>query len=94
MPLILSSVYDKIGVKLSCVDDKINEILSYMDDKAGGGMNHSIIKQVIFDQIELIREIQITGRSYSFEKNMNYILVGLRRAGKSTLLYKLAREKD
>ena len=55
-------------------------------------MNHSIIKQVIFEQIELIREVQITDRSYSFEKNMNYILVGLRRAGKSTLLYKLARE--
>ncbi|MBQ3687114.1 MAG: hypothetical protein II932_04725, partial [Treponema sp.] len=55
-------------------------------------MNHSIIKQVIFEQIELIREVQITDRSYSFEKNMNYILVGLRRAGKTTLLYKLARE--
>ena len=63
-----------------------------MYDKTGSGMNHSIIKQVIFEQIELIREVQITDRSYSFEKNMNYILVGLRRAGKTTFLYKLARE--
>lgn len=37
MPSILSSVYDRMIVRLSCVDDKINEILSYMDDKAGGG---------------------------------------------------------
>ena len=55
-------------------------------------MNHSVIKQVIFDQIEVIREAEITGRDYSFEKGMNYILVGLRRAGKTTLLYKMAKE--
>lgn len=55
-------------------------------------MNHSVIKRVIFDQIEVIREAEITSRDYSFEKGMNYVLVGLRRAGKSTLLYKLAKD--
>ncbi|MDD3360807.1 MAG: ATP-binding protein [Hespellia sp.] len=34
----------------------------------------------------------IINREYTFEKNGNYVLTGLRRAGKSTLLYKIARE--
>lgn len=55
-------------------------------------MNHNILKQVILDQIEVIKNAEITDRDYEFEKNINYILVGLRRAGKSTLLYKIARE--
>ena len=55
-------------------------------------MNHSILKQVIFDQIEVIQNADIIERDYSFEKNVNYVLVGLRRSGKSTLLYKIAKE--
>ncbi|MCR5124640.1 MAG: ATP-binding protein [Treponema sp.] len=55
-------------------------------------MNSSVLKQVILDQIEVIKEAEIVERDYSFEKNLNYVLVGLRRAGKSTLLYKIAKE--
>ena len=55
-------------------------------------MNHNILKQVIFDQIEIIQSAEIIERDYDFDKNINYILVGLRRAGKTTLLYKIARE--
>ncbi|MCR5166578.1 MAG: ATP-binding protein [Oscillospiraceae bacterium] len=55
-------------------------------------MNHNILKQVIFEQTEIIQNAVIIKRDYDFEKNINYILVGLRRAGKSTLLYKIARE--
>ncbi len=55
-------------------------------------MNHSILKQVIYDQIEVIQNAEIMPRDYSFEKNVNYVLVGLRRSGKSTLLYKIAKE--
>ena len=55
-------------------------------------MNHSILKQVINDQIEFIQNADIIERDYSFEKNVNYVLVGLRRSGKSTLLYKIAKE--
>lgn len=55
-------------------------------------MNRTLLKQVILDQTEVIKESDIIKRSYSFEKNMNYVLVGLRRAGKSTLLYRIARE--
>ena len=55
-------------------------------------MNHDILKEVILDQLEIIKTAEIIDRNYFFEKNVNYILVGLRRAGKSTLLYKIAKE--
>ena len=34
----------------------------------------------------------IIDRNIVLEKNVNYVLVGLRRAGKTTLLYKRAQE--
>ena len=52
-------------------------------------MNHALLKSVIYDQHEFIRDFQIVPRNYEFEENGNYVLVGLRRAGKSTLLYKI-----
>lgn len=55
-------------------------------------MNHRILKQVIFDQHEVIRNSEIIDRDYVFEKNANYILVGLRRAGKSTLMYRIVKD--
>ena len=55
-------------------------------------MNHTIIKKVILDQNEFIKNAKIIDRDYEFDKNINYVLVGLRRAGKSYLLYKMVRE--
>ena len=52
-------------------------------------MNHALLKSVIYDQHEFIRNFQSVPRDYEFEENGNYVLVGLRRAGKSTLLYKI-----
>jgi predicted AAA+ superfamily ATPase len=52
-------------------------------------MNHALLKSVIYDQHEFVRNFQIVPRDYEFEENGNYVLVGLRRAGKSTLLYKI-----
>ena len=57
-------------------------------------MNKNILKKVILEQIEIIQNAEIIERAYKFEQNVNYILVGLRRAGKSTLLYKIARDLD
>ena len=55
-------------------------------------MNHEIIKRVIFDQHEVIANTKIVIRDVALEKNANYVLVGLRRAGKSTLLYKRVQD--
>lgn len=55
-------------------------------------MNHETLKQVIFDQHEIIRSAEIVPRDIDIEENGRYILVGLRRAGKSTILYRIAQE--
>ena len=55
-------------------------------------MNHDSLKQVIFDQHEIIKNFKIVPRNYDFDINANYVFVGLRRAGKSTLLYKIVQD--
>ncbi|MBO7122869.1 MAG: ATP-binding protein [Treponema sp.] len=55
-------------------------------------MDHDELKRVIFDQHERIKNFQIVPREYKFDLNANYVLVGLRRAGKSTLLYKIVQD--
>ena len=54
-------------------------------------MNHDILRNVILDQHDVIRNEEIVERRYIFEKNANYVLTGLRRAGKSTIMHKQAR---
>lgn len=55
-------------------------------------MEHEILKQIIYDQHEVIKNFKIIPRNYDFDFNANYVLVGLRRAGKSTLLYKIVQD--
>ena len=56
-------------------------------------MNHEILKRVIFDQHEIIKSAIIVERNdYVFDEKLNYVLVGLRRSGKSTLLYKKVQD--
>ena len=55
-------------------------------------MNREVFKQVIFDQHEVIRHAKIVPRRYHLDPQGNYIITGLRRAGKSTLLYSIARD--
>lgn len=55
-------------------------------------MNHEILKRVIYDQHQVIKNAKIVDRDIELEKNANYVLVGLRRSGKSTLLYKRVQD--
>lgn len=50
-------------------------------------MDKNVIKQIILSQQEFIRGIKLQTRNVSFEENANYVLVGMRRAGKSYMLY-------
>lgn len=54
-------------------------------------MNHDLLKRVIFDQHEIIRNAHIVPRRYTLDPEANYVITGLRRAGKSTLLYDMVR---
>lgn len=51
-------------------------------------MNLELLKSVVLEQHEIIRNTTIVERPYTFEEHGNYVVVGLRRAGKTTLLYK------
>lgn len=55
-------------------------------------MNRNLLKTVIYDQRNLIKNFKIVDREYKFNMNVNYVLIGLRRAGKSTLLYKIVQD--
>ena len=54
-------------------------------------MNRDILRSVILDQHDVIRSEEIVERRYTFEKDANYVLTGLRRAGKSTIMHMQAR---
>lgn len=56
-------------------------------------MNHEVLKQVIFDQRQIIRNTTVNHRNYILEAGANYIMVGVRRAGKSTMLYEHVQNK-
>lgn len=55
-------------------------------------MDHRKLKQVIYDQHDVIQRAVIVRREYSFEPNGNYILTGIRRSGKSTILYSMVQK--
>lgn len=55
-------------------------------------MNHATLKRIIFDQHEVIRNTRIIPRRYELDPEANYVITGLRRAGKSTLLYRVVQD--
>lgn len=50
-------------------------------------MNHEVLKQLIYEQHEIIKTSLIVPRDCEIDEQDNRILVGLRRAGKTTMLY-------
>ena len=55
-------------------------------------MPHDLLKRVNLDQHEVIRRTDIVPRSTALLPDINQVLTGLRRAGKSTMLYDLAKK--
>lgn len=50
-------------------------------------IDKSVIKLIIAENQQFVSKIKLFRREYTFEEGLNYVLVGLRRAGKSYLLY-------
>ncbi len=50
-------------------------------------MNIEVIKSIIIEGQELLEELSPVKRAFSFEEMARYVLVGVRQAGKSFLLY-------
>ena len=51
-----------------------------------------VIKKVIVEYQQFIETVELHERSYGFETNGKYVMVGVRHAGKSYLLYQRARQ--
>lgn len=50
-------------------------------------MNRDVLKQIIIDQKEMYLDNPLISRDYDLEKNVNYCFVGIRRTGKSYMMY-------
>ena len=50
-------------------------------------MDKQIIKTIITEKQNAVTKYSVIKRNYDFDLSANYVLVGLRRAGKSYLLY-------
>lgn len=50
-------------------------------------MNRDYLKQIIIDQREMYMNNPIVCRNYQLEENVNYCFVGIRRTGKSYMMY-------
>lgn len=50
------------------------------------------IAEVVADKLEVVKAAEIVPRRYEMDPQLNYVVTGLRRAGKSTLLYKVAQD--
>ena len=55
-------------------------------------MDIEVIKKLIVEYQEFIGSVKFHRRSFSFEINARYVIVGIRQAGKSYLLYQRAHE--
>ena len=57
-------------------------------------MNRDILKQIMIDQKETYLNNTIITRQYPLEENVNYCFVGIRRTGKSYLMYQQIKQLE
>ena len=55
-------------------------------------MNKQLVKAVIAEKQQEIGTAKLLQRGECFDKNSNYVLIGIRRAGKSFILYQNIQE--
>ena len=57
-------------------------------------MNRDTLKQIMIDQKETYLNNTIITRQYLLEENVNYCFVGIRRTGKSYLMYQQIKQLE
>ena len=55
-------------------------------------MNKDVFKTLIVEGQEELQEVELYQRPFEFEEEGRYVLVGIRQAGKSYLLYQRAKQ--
>ena len=56
------------------------------------GISKDVIKQCLISKQREVDEAEIVNRPVEFEENGNYVIIGVRHAGKSYLLYQRVRQ--
>ena len=64
----------------------------FVDYNRQNFMDKEIIKLLIAEYQQKVLDVQFVPRSYQLEAQVNYVFVGLRRAGKSYLMYQQIRK--
>lgn len=72
---------------LSDIDDKMCNFVAENKIKKATLMTKDMIKVLIMEYQKFVTQVEFIKREIVFEENMNYVLVGLRHAGKSYLMY-------
>ena len=54
-------------------------------------MNHEVLRKIILEQHQLIKDMKIIPRTEDISEESNRIIVGIRRSGKTTMLYHLVK---
>lgn len=55
-------------------------------------MDKNIIQKIIIENQELVEQVELVDRHFTFEPHGNYVFVGVRQAGKSYLLYQRMKQ--
>ena len=57
-------------------------------------MNRDILKQIMIDQKEIYLNNSLLHRLYPLEEGVNYCFVGIRRTGKSYMMYQQIKQLE
>ncbi len=50
-------------------------------------MDKQLLKQILLANAQLVEKIEVLPRSYDLDESVNYVFTGVRRAGKSYMMY-------
>ena len=72
--------------------NKKRKIYLFTANKSANMMTQETLRKVIVEYQQFIETVELQERSYAFEQGAKYVMVGVRHAGKSYLLYQRARQ--
>ena len=55
-------------------------------------MDKQVLKQVLLDNAQLVEKIEVLPRAYALDESVNYVFTGVRRAGKSYMMYAIIKQ--
>jgi predicted AAA+ superfamily ATPase len=55
-------------------------------------MDKQVLKQVLLDNAQLVAKIEVLPRDYDLDESVNYVFTGVRRAGKSYMMYAIIKQ--